>query len=269
MTGDVAESFGGIVRLYGAAGIQRLQTSRVLVIGLGGVGTWVAEGLVRSGVGHLGLVDGDDFCISNINRQLHALPSTVGRSKVEVVAERCREINPQVGLSPEARFLFEASLAGVLDTGWDCVVDAVDNLRLKVALAGACRQRGLPLVVSGGAGGRRNPAAVRVDDLSRTLADPLLRQMRKRLRREQGFPRQERRKFGIHCVYSTEAPVFGWNDGSVHNEPEPGQSTAINCSTGLGTSAPVTGVFGLLCAGVVLELLDGKSDGAPQEPPAR
>ncbi len=255
MSADGAGSFGGVVRLYGSAGYQRLSAARVLVIGLGGVGTWTAEGLARSGIGHLGLVDGDDFCISNINRQLHALPSTVGQAKVDVVAERCKAINPQVELSLEARFLFESSIDSVLDTGWDCVVDAVDNLRLKVALAGACRRRAVPLVVSGGAGGRRNPAAVCVDDLSRTMADPLLRQMRKRLRREQGFPRQERRKFGIPCVYSTEAPVYGWSDGSVRTEPEPGQSSSINCSTGLGTSAPVTGVFGLLCAGAALGVL--------------
>lgn len=253
MGDDTGGAFGGVARLYGAAGLERLRSSRLLVIGLGGVGTWVAEGLARSGVGHLGLIDGDDFCVSNINRQLHALPATVGRSKVEVVAERCRQINPQVELTLHGRFLFEAGVAELLDCGWDCVVDAVDNLRLKVVLAAACRRLNVPLVVSGGAGGRRDPAAVAVDDLARSEGDPLLRQMRKRLRREHGFPRQERRKFGIPCVYSNELPVFGWSDGSVHAEPEPGSSAAINCSNGLGTAAPVTGVFGLMCAGAAIK----------------
>lgn len=244
--------FGGIVRLYGRSGFERLQSSRVLLIGIGGVGTWTAEALARSAVGYLGLVDGDEFCVSNINRQLHALPETVGRAKVEVVAERCRQINPQMECSLHNRFLFEAGVDGLLDAGWDCVVDAVDNLRLKVALAAACHRRRLPLVVSGGAGGKLDPAAVQVDDLARTINDPLLRQLRKRLRREHGFPRKERQKFGISCVYSPELPIYGWSDGTVHAEPEPGSSSRINCSTGLGTSAPVTGVFGLLCAGAAI-----------------
>jgi tRNA A37 threonylcarbamoyladenosine dehydratase len=256
--GSFETRFGGIVRLYGRAGAERLARARVAVVGVGGVGSWTVEALARSGVGSLTLIDLDEVCTSNVNRQLHALDDTVGQSKVAVMAARVRGINPRCEVAAEARFFTESTAAALLSAGFDCVVDAIDQVANKCLLIAACRGRGIPVVVSGGAGGRRDPTALRVADLARTSHDPLLAEVRSRLRRDHGFSR-DGGEFGVPCVFTQEPPVYPAPDGSVCGVPPAsagaGESLRMNCNSGFGSAAFVTGAFGLAAAAVAVRCL--------------
>ena len=256
--------FGGIARLYGAAALSRFRAAHVLVIGIGGVGSWVVEALARSGIGRLTLVDLDDVCVSNINRQLHALDSTVGRSKVEVMAERVRAISPEARVEGRVEF-FTADTASRLlglEAGLgsedrpDFVVDAIDAMSNKVRLIALCHGAGIPLVVCGGAGGRRDPTAVRVADLATVTHDRLLSEVRKRLRQKHGFSRTAK-KLRIDCVHSAEAPVFPDRDGQVcaTRASDNEMPLRLNCESGFGSATQVTGTFGFAAAARVLARL--------------
>ena len=212
---DFGFRFGGLARLYGAAGLARLRAAQVLVVGLGGVGSWTVEALARSGVGVLTLVDLDDICVSNVNRQLPALDGTIGRAKAEVLAERVRGINPECRVEARVEFFTEDSAERLLQRGAgggergradrltpDFVVDAIDSVANKCRLIALCRAQGIPLVSCGGAGGRRDATQVRVVDLARTTHDRLLSEVRKRLRQAHGFPR-EGKKFGAYLLSNT------------------------------------------------------------------
>ena len=246
--------FGGIGRLYGVDGLTRLRAAHVCVVGLGGVGSWTVEALARSGVGHLTLVDLDEVCVSNVNRQLHALNAEIGRAKTEVMAERVRGINPECEVRPALEFFTEASADALLDARYDFVVDAIDSLANKCLLIARCRDREIPLVTCGGAGGRRDPTAVRIADLACTTHDRLLQKVRDRLRKDFGFPRGENR-FGIDAVYSPESPVYPARDGTVCAQRETagnGQALRLNCDSGFGTATFVTGTFGFVAAAHVV-----------------
>lgn len=250
--------FGGVDRLFSTAGRQRLHQARVAVIGLGGVGSWAAEALARSGVGALTLVDLDDVCVTNINRQVQALEDTVGRPKVDVMADRIRLIHPQCDVMPRQEFFTAGTAEALLAGGFQYVVDAIDDVANKCLLIALCRARRIPLVVCGGAGGKRDGTAVRVDDLARTSHDRLLQQVRARLRREHGFSKGDQ-DFGVAAVFSAERAVFPGADGSVCAEREPGSDLRLNCDSGFGTAAFVTGAFGFAAAGyVVRRLADGR-----------
>lgn len=246
------QRFGGIERLFGRMGSGRIRRARVLVIGIGGVGTWAAEALARSGIGGLGLMDGDDVCITNTNRQIHATAHTIGRAKVEAMAARTREIHPDLDLVLLPEFLSSRNLDCLDPARWDMVVDAIDAVPAKCLILATCRARELPVVSCGGAGGKTDGTRVRTADLAFTVQDALCKQVRKRLRQEYGFPRQENTPFGITAVYSDERPVFPWQDGSVCAAPEPGESLRLDCASGFGTASTVTGAFGLAAAGAVL-----------------
>lgn len=248
---DFETRFGGIARLYGRAGLERLRTANVCVVGIGGVGTWVAEALARSGVGAITLVDLDEVCVSNINRQLHALTDTVGRAKVEVMAERVRAINPECRVLVEQRFFNAESAAELLAPKYDFVVDAIDSLSNKVLLLAECRRRALPVVACGGAGGRRDGTAVRLADLGKVTHDRLLAEVRRKLRKEFDLPVDG--ALGVMCVFSAEAPVFQQPDGSVcGTRAEAEEGTRLNCDGGLGSATFVTGAFGFAAAGYVV-----------------
>lgn len=252
-----ARRFGGLERLVGSPGAARVRSARVAVVGVGGVGSWTAEALARSGVGGIALVDLDEVCVSNVNRQLHAVEGTVGRSKVDVMAERVRAIHPTCEIEAVATFLSQANALELIGRGFDAVVDAIDRGKLKAHLVATCRELGVPVVVSGGAGGRRDPTKLRVADLARTHGDPLLHQVRRTLRSRYGFPKGPKRKFGVDCVFSEEAPVFPRSDGTVCTSREPGSDPSLNCESGLGTASFVTGAFGLVAAARVVEILAG------------
>ena len=248
--------FAGIERLYGAGSVARLAAARVAVVGVGGVGSWAAEALARSGIGHLTLIDADEVCVSNINRQLHALASTLGRSKVAVMAARLRDINPVLQVETIARFVTPASLAELLDRGFDLVLDACDAFRVKVEMIAWCRRRKLPLVVCGSAGGRTDPTLIRVRDLSRTEHDALLSLIRRKLRQEFRFPSNHARYFGVPAVYSLENVRYPQADGSVcGTRPDEGDSLRRGCEGGLGAATHVTAAFGFVAVGRALELL--------------
>jgi tRNA A37 threonylcarbamoyladenosine dehydratase len=249
---DFAQRFGGVARLYGDAGLARLRAAHVCVVGVGGVGSWAVEALARSGIGAITMIDLDDVCVTNVNRQLHALDGQIGRAKVDALAERVRLIHPAIRVECAQEFFTAASAARLLGTRFDFVIDAIDKLSNKCLLITGCRERGLPVLTVGGAGGKRDGTAVRVSDLAQTEQDELLRQVRRKLRRDYGFPRDLHAEFGVRCVYSPEKPVYPWSTGICAAEPEPGSDLTLDCATGFGTATFVTGAFGLAAAGEVV-----------------
>ncbi len=244
---DYARAFGGINRLYGAHALALLQQAHVTVVGLGGVGSWAAEALVRSGVGRLRLVDLDQVAESNLNRQAQALTSTLGQAKVVALAERLRLINPHCKLECVENFLSADNMASLLDTT-SAVLDAIDEVRTKAALAAYCRNQGLRLVMCGAAGGKTDASRVRVADLALTHNDALLSKVRTRLRKDYGFPSGEARakKMGISAVYVDEPPAAPPMDCM------PG--AALSCA-GYGSAMHVTATVGLVAVGKLLHSL--------------
>ncbi len=243
---DSEVRFGGIQRLYATEGLQRLRQASVCVVGLGGVGSWAAEALARSAVGQITLVDLDDVCTSNVNRQLQALDGAIGQPKVEVMAARIRAINPDCQVRAVAEFFNETTAGEILGTRFDWVLDAIDQVPNKCLLIARCRQMGISIVASGGAGGRREPAAVRVGDLAQAGRDPLLQQVRRRLREEHGFPRDPKAAFGVACVSSTERPA---PPAVCAGELPRG------CDNGYGTASFVTGTFGFVAAAHIVSAI--------------
>ena len=249
---DFETRFGGIARLYGKSALEKLRAAHVAVVGIGGVGTWAAEALARSGIGALTLVDLDEVCVTNINRQLHALGETVGRAKVEVMAERIRAINPGCRVTVEQKFFNEQTAAELLAPKFDFVLDAIDDVANKVLLLVRCREKKIPIITSGGAGGRRELTSVRLGDLSQASHDKLLAEVRRKLRQEHGFPAGHL-AMDVPCVYSVERTVFPQSDGTVcemRSAAEDG--TRLNCNGGLGSATFVTGAFGFAAAGFVV-----------------
>jgi len=249
---DYEQRFGGIARLYGNAGLARLRAAHVCVVGVGGVGSWAVEALARSGMGAVTMIDLDDVCVTNVNRQLPALDGQIGRAKVAVLAERVGLINPACRVAGIGEFFTAASASRLLEVRYDFVIDATDKLANKCAIIVGCRERGIPVLTVGGAGGKREGTAVRGADLAHSVQDELLRQVRRKLRREYGFPRDVRMDFGVWCVFSPERPVYPWSSGICASEPEPGGSLTLDCATGFGTAAFVTGAFGFAAAGEVV-----------------
>ncbi len=258
MKKELRERFAGIDRLYGQGAVERYAHSRVAVVGMGGVGSWVAEALARSGIGHLTLIDADDICVSNTNRQLPALEGQYGRNKAEAMAERCRAINPLIEVEVVPMFLTAGNLESLLDRDFDLVLDACDSFRVKVEMIAWCRRRKLPLVVSGSAGGRTDPTQIRLRDLSRTEHDALLALVRKKLRSEFNFPKNPDRYFGVQAVYSLENVKYPQADGSVCGlRPQLGADAALklDCGVGLGAATHITGAFAFAMVSKALELL--------------
>ena len=241
---DPERRFGGIARLYGSHALARLQAARVVVVGVGGVGSWAVEALARSAIGTLRIIDLDIVHESNVNRQLPALDGEFGRAKVEVLAERIGRINPACTVEAVEDFLTPENAAGLL-AGADAVLDAIDNVRAKAALIACCRSAHLPLVVSGGAGGKQDPGRIRLSDLAQTEQDPMLAKLRQRLRKEYGFPRDPARRFGIDCVWSPE-PVLRPHSCAG--------DAGLNCA-GYGASMCMTASFGLRAAARLIERL--------------
>ena len=252
---DYGTRFGGIGRLYGLEGLERLRAARVCVVGVGGVGSWAAEALARTGVGALTLIDMDDVCVTNTNRQLPALSDTVGRMKVDVIAERARLINPDCDVLALEEFFMESTADELLSPGYDIVVDCIDDLRNKALLLSECLKRDIRVVTCGGAGGKRDPTQIQEADLARSGADALLRRLRAKLRKQYGF--EPEGDWGIPCVFSREKPVFPGADGQVCETPDPTQNLKLDCASGFGTATFVTGTFGFAAAAAAVEVLVG------------
>ncbi len=259
MSDPYLDRFAGIARLYGNRALGRFRHAKVAVVGLGGVGSWAAESLARSGVGHLVLVDPDDLCVTNVNRQLHAHEGNHGRPKTVALAERLRAIHPGIGLLELQAFYSASTADEFFADPPDAVIDAIDSIRAKCHLLAACHERGIPVVTSGAAGGRRDATRIRSADLAHSSRDSLLASVRKRLRNEHGFPKAPERgpvpPFGIEAIFSDEAPVFPTCDGEVGPERPADLPGAIGCDAGYGSATHVTATFGLAAAGRILERL--------------
>jgi tRNA A37 threonylcarbamoyladenosine dehydratase len=247
---DFELRFGGIARLYSAAGLERLRQAHVCVVGIGGVGSWAAEALARSAIGHITLVDLDDVCVSNVNRQLPALDSAIGQPKVAVMAARIQAINPECRVHALTEFFTEASAGEILKPGFDWVVDAIDQVANKCLLIARCRQDEIPIVCVGGAGGRKNPAVAQLADLSQTAHDALLQRVRKKLRDDFDFPRGKGQLFNVPCVFSKEVVV----------QPDECADLRGGCETAYGTASFVTGAFGFLAAShIVTQIAEARA----------
>lgn len=253
MSSNYQSKFSGIARLYGDQSLSTYRDKHVAVVGIGGVGSWVVESLARSGFNKLTLIDLDDVCETNINRQIHAIQSSVGRQKVEVMAERVRAINPECEVIKIHDFLTASTLKKIFSNPFDYVVDAIDSMKNKVLLIAHCVDHGIPMVTIGGAGGRRDPTAIMTDDLSRSFNDGLLRQVRKMLRRNYGFNQEGGAPFGVPAVFSRERPYFPQEDGRVCQNTKDAISYNLDCNTGYGTASFVTGSFGFAAASLVLK----------------
>lgn len=252
------ERFGGIDRLYGAGALARFSRSHIAVVGLGGVGSWLVEALARSGIGRLTLIDADDLCVSNTNRQLPALAGQYGRGKAEAMAERCQAINPAIEVEAVTSFLTPSNLEDLLGRGYDLVIDACDSFRTKVEAIAWCRRRKIPIITVGAAGGRLDPTLVRVRDLSRTEHDAMLALIRKKLRSEFNFPKTPKRYFSVPAIYSLENVQYPQADGTVCGlRPKLGADAALklDCGAGLGAATHITGAFAFAAAGKALEML--------------
>jgi len=251
------ERFRGIDRLYGTGSAARLAAAHVCIVGIGGVGSWAVEALARSGVGRLTLIDADDVCLSNTNRQLHAIDGEYGRAKVQVMAERARAINPSMTVDAIAQFLTTSNLEELLGRGYDFVLDCCDAFRVKVEMIAWCRRRKIPLIVSGSAGGRTDPTLVTVRDLSKTEHDAMLALVRKKLREDFNFPRGPKRYFGVQAVYSLQNVRYPQADGSVcGTRPETSDGAMkLDCGGGLGAATHVTATFAFAAVSRAIERL--------------
>lgn len=242
--------FGGIERLYGAGSLARLAAAHVCVVGIGGVGSWAVEALARSGVGRLTLIDLDHVAESNINRQAHALEDTLGQAKVLAMKERVARINPSCRVDCVEEFIAPENVATLLPA-CDGLLDCIDQVKAKAALVAHCRKAKIPVVTTGGAGGRTDPTKIRIDDLARTTQDALASKLRAKLRKEHGFPRDAKKKFGVPCVFSDEQ--IRRPQGGACDLDEAGLH-GLNCA-GYGSSVAVTAGFGCAAAAHCLAIL--------------
>ncbi|WP_122256988.1 tRNA cyclic N6-threonylcarbamoyladenosine(37) synthase TcdA [Pseudomonas syringae] len=243
--------FAGIARLYGIEGLARLRAAHVAIVGIGGVGSWAAEAMARSGVGEISLFDMDDVCVSNSNRnrQLHALDTTVGRPKVEVMAERIRAINPDCVVHAVSDFVTRDTMAECITPDMDFVIDCIDSVNAKAALISWCKRRKIQMVTTGGAGGQIDPTLIQIADLNRTFNDPLASKVRSTLRRDYGFSRTPNRHYSVPCVFSTEQLRYPKPDGSICLEKKfIGDGVKLDCAGGFGAVMMVTATFGMVAA---------------------
>jgi tRNA A37 threonylcarbamoyladenosine dehydratase len=243
---DLKRRFGGLERLYGIEGAAAIRAAHVAVVGIGGVGSWAAEALARSAVGELTLIDLDHVAESNINRQVHALDVTLGQAKVEAMRERIARINPGCVVHAVDEFVDADNWPQLLPAGVNAVIDACDQVKAKAAMAAWAHRTGALFISCGAAGGKRLAHKVDVDDLAHTTHDPLLAQVRYRLRKFHGAPKEGKR-IGIDCVFSREAVAPP--DPSCNIE---GADGSLNCH-GYGSVVSVTATFGQCAAGWLLD----------------
>ncbi len=247
MSLDAGRRFGGVGRLYGEDSARAFAAAKVCVVGIGGVGSWAVEALARSAVGELTLIDLDMVAESNANRQIHALDDVWGKAKVDAMRERVQAINPACRVRTVEDFVTEGNLDELL-AGHDVIIDAIDQVRVKVAMAVWSVARSVPLVMAGGAGGKQDPAQIRTDDLSRTIQDPLLARVRAQLRKLHGFPKDPKRRFGIPAIYSVE-PLQRSTVCDTGEAPQ-----GLSCA-GYGSAVCVTAPFGFFAAAAALGML--------------
>ncbi|ENV13692.1 hypothetical protein F965_00790 [Acinetobacter schindleri NIPH 900] len=239
--------FAGVAKIYGDDSFHHYENSHVMVIGIGGVGSWAVEALARTGIGEVTIVDMDVVAASNINRQLPAMTTTLGREKIEIMAERCRAINPRIKVNLIDDYLSPENVKEILAGNPDIILDCIDDVKAKFALMLHCRFNKIPLIVSGGAGGKLDPLKIRVADLSKTEQDPMLAKLRTQLRAK-GICKKPKEKFGITCVYSIDNPF---------SSADVCPSAGLRCG-GYGSAVVVTSSFAMVAVSEVLKKLDMK-----------
>ncbi|SKA49761.1 tRNA cyclic N6-threonylcarbamoyladenosine(37) synthase TcdA [Photobacterium toruni] len=250
------QRFGGTRRLYGNSEVEILRAAHVCVIGIGGVGSWAAEALARSGIGELTLIDMDDVCVTNINRQIHAMTGTIGQSKIEVMAARIQLINPECKVNLIDDFISADNQAQYLSKEFDYVLDAIDSLKAKASLLAYCKSNKIKVITIGGAGGQTDPTQIQVTDLTKTIQDPLARKLRETLRQHHNFTKNPKRKFGIDCVYSTEHLKYPQADGSVCAVKATAEGPKrMDCASGFGAATVVTASFGFVAVAHIIKKL--------------
>lgn len=250
--------FDRMGRLVGDDKMKQLFNSHVMVIGLGGVGSWAAESLARSGIGRITLIDFDEICITNANRQLHALQGFVGQKKANVMSERLKKINPQAIIEALPLFYNKETSEQILNLKPDYILDAIDNLTAKTHLLNECRRQEIKVITSGGASGKMDPTRIKIIDLAQTNIDPLSHSVRKILRQEYAFPKEK--FFNIPCVFSDEIPIqpielkydMGQGFRCVCPQGEIDPHGCMHRSVIYGTASFVTGAFGLAMASWVV-----------------
>jgi tRNA A37 threonylcarbamoyladenosine dehydratase len=241
--------FSGLTRLYTETGVNALMDATIMVAGIGGVGSWVAEALARSAIGKIILVDLDDIATTNINRQLHALDSTIEQSKVEVMKDRIMDINPTCDVVAIEDFITTETISDYITSDIDVVIDAVDSIKAKAAMIAFCKRNKIKIITVGGAGGQIDPLQIRSADLAKTIQDPLAAKLRSELRRFYNFSKNPKRNFGVECIYSTEQLRYPQEDGSVSFQKSQQQGSGkMDCSTGFGAFVGVTANFGFTAA---------------------
>ncbi|RRZ97107.1 tRNA cyclic N6-threonylcarbamoyladenosine(37) synthase TcdA [Erwinia sp. 198] len=254
------QRFGGTARLYGQSALQLFAEAHICVIGIGGVGSWAAEALARTGIGAITLIDMDDVCMTNTNRQIHALKGTVGQAKTEVMAERILAINPECKVTCVDDFITAENTAELMSGGFTWVIDAIDSVRPKAALLAWCRRNKIPLVTTGGAGGQIDPTQIQVADLAKTIQDPLAAKLRERLKSDFNIVKNSKGKLGIDCVFSTEALMYPQPDGSVCASRSTAEGPKrMDCASGFGAATMVTATFGFVAVSHVLKKMMAKA----------
>ncbi len=257
---DFEEKFGSLSRVYGDGVLQKIRDSHICIVGIGGVGSWAAEALARSGVGIVTLVDGDTISKSNMNRQIHTLDSSIGKTKVDVMAKRILQINAECEVETISQYIDDDNLRDVLESRkngkkYDGVIDAIDILKYKAAMIYCCKRSKIPIVTTGGAGGLTDPTLVEIKDLTRTWNDPLAASVRLRLRQQFNYTRNLKRSFGVPCVFSTEQQRYPDKDGNP-GFCKPGVAgLSLDCHSGYGSSVMVTASFGFSAAAKIIEIL--------------
>ena len=256
------QRFGGIARLYGRDALEALSQAHFVVIGLGGVGTWAAEALARTGVGELTLIELDEVCVTNTNRQLHALRRHIGQSKNQIISARLQDINPEIIVHSVEDFLDQDNVSTLIGQQHDVVIDAMDAAHIKATLIAYCLALKIRLVTVGSSGGKRDPQLIKVDDLARTIADPMLAKVRTQLYRHHNFARDKNRKFRVDAVYSSEQMSYPQPDGSVCQTKQTlAAGVKLDCAGGFGSAVMVTGSFGFLAAAKAVERYLQKKQG--------
>lgn len=246
--------FGGIARLMTPKVLDKLFKSHVLIVGIGGVGSWVAESLARSGIGKLTLVDLDDICITNTNRQLHAMNSTIGKPKVEVMRDRIFDIAPEIEVRAILDFFNQSTASTILNDNYSVIIDCIDSLDNKCLLIDLVRKNKTPLITIGGAGGKLDPSLIRTGDLNQTSNDTLLKRVRRTLKYDYHYERGLKTLWGVQAVYSIERAKYVNEQGEIEFVPDE-KNRGLSCATGIGTASWLTGSFGFTASALAIQTI--------------
>ena len=256
------DNFDGISRLYGKNDYALIKSMHVCVIGIGGVGSWVVEALARSAVGQITLIDFDTIEKSNLNRQIHALSTTINKKKCTAMQERVAEINPDCVVNVVDDFITLENMQEFLSRNYDYVVDAIDSIKFKAGIIYYCKRNKIPVITTGGAGGLTDPSVIKVADLSKTYNDALAAKVRSTLRDQYNFTKNTKRSFRVDCVFSSQQQLYPKEDGTVSHEKPGIHGVSLDCRFGYGAASFVTGTFGFIAAAHLIKKFLAKKSNA-------